>query len=445
MSTQAPRMPGRPFVGNLFEFVKNPTGFLWNLFHTYGDVAAFRLPGQTITLFSHPEGADLIQRQTGTLFAKEDLRFLEVPLRRSLVVSQGELWRKQRRLLQPYFQQHRALAATGSITAATRRMLDEWSSLLSTGVPFEVGGEFARLTIEIAARSLFGPSFRPSHLDVMVRAAHVLPIFLVKNVTLPFIPWQVPLPWNRAMVSSMKELQSLVDGFIRERTYNDSPDVLSMVLQDHEDLDLVQLRDELIGLFFGSFETSFVSLSWAVYLLAQNPTWWERLRAEVDRVVGDGELTSADFRKLVDTHNIVQEVLRLYPAFPLLQRKTTQDVEISNHPMHAGEHVMFSAWVTHRHPEFWEDAERFNPDRFNREESAHRHRGAYFPFGAGPRICIGRNFSLVELTVVLVMLAQRYELQLVPDHPAVEPCDIPIRPRNGIWVTLRQRSGQKAA
>ncbi len=253
------------------------------------------------------------------------------------------------------------------------------------------------------------------------------------------IPLSVPTPSNRRVQSAIRTLDKVVYGMIEERRRSgeDRGDLLSMLMaardaDSGETMNDQQLRDEVMTLFVAGHETTANALTWTWYLLAKSPPVARRLRAELDQVLGGRAPTVDDLPKLPYLLQVVQEALRLYPPAWLIGRTPIQDDEIAGYHIPAGSTIMMSQYVTHRHPDFWEQPEGFDPDRF----AAHPP-PAYFPFGGGPRVCIGNNFALIEARLVLATVAQRYRVELVPGHPVEPESMITLRPRYGVQVTLR--------
>jgi cytochrome P450 len=205
-----------------------------------------------------------------------------------------------------------------------------------------------------------------------------------------------------------------------------------------------QVRDEVIGFFIAGHETVSSALSWTWMLLSRNPESWRRLRAEVDEVLGGRTPTAADVAKLEYTTRVLLEAMRLYPPIFVLMRCAKEDDEVGGYHVPAGANIVLCAYVTHRHPEFWENPEGFDPDRFTPERSEGLHRMAYFPFSAGPRKCIGNTFAMMQMPIVLAMVAQRFRLNLLPGEEVVPEPAISLRPRDPL-VMMLERVGAPAA
>lgn len=260
---------------------------------------------------------------------------------------------------------------------------------------------------------------------------------------MPFPPLSVPTPRNRRINAAIHTLDAIVQGLIQERRQRaiERGDVLSLLLlaRDEETgqgMSDQQVRDEVMTLLFAGHETTSNLLAWTWFLLATHPEVEQRLQAELDAVLGGRLPTVEDLAHLPYGHRVLEETLRLYPPAWSLARKALVDDKVGGYVLPASTIILMSPYVTHRHPAFWEEPERFDPDRFTPERVAVRPRYAYFPFGGGPRQCIGNTFALMEAHLILATVAQRYRLRLVPDHPVEPQALLTLRPRDGLPMLL---------
>jgi cytochrome P450 len=304
----------------------------------------------------------------------------------------------------------------------------------------------SQLTLEIVAGAMFGTDlgedeeeFRHTVSEGMVYANHLMNHF----ITLPIV---IPTPANRRGGKAIAKLDRIVTRIIddRRRSGEERNDLLAMLLaardaETNAAMDDRQLRDEMVTFLVAGHETTAVALSWTWYLLSQNPDAERRLHAEVDEVLGDRLPTVDDLKDLPYTRMVLEESMRLYPPVWATSREPYEDDEVGGVRLPAGTTVTLSQYVTHRDPAFWPEPERFDPERFNPERSAERPEYAYFPFGGGPRRCVGQQFAMMEGQIALAMISRRLRLRLVPGHP-VEPDPIlTLRPRHGVAVTLQSR------
>lgn len=263
--------------------------------------------------------------------------------------------------------------------------------------------------------------------------------------TLP-VPLWVPTPSNLRFKAARRRLDAVVYQIIerRRKTLNPAPDLLSMLMaardeETGEAMSDTQLRDEVITLLLAGHETTAITLTWALYVLTREPAVEARLYEEVVSVLRGASPTVEDLRRLPYTRMVIEETMRLYPPAWGLPREAIHEDEIGGYFIPGRSLVALNQFLTHRHPDFWEDPERFDPERFTPERSSGRPAFAYFPFGGGQRVCIGSQFALMEATLVLAMIVQRYRIRLVPGHPIEFDTMFTLRPKYGVRVTFERR------
>lgn len=442
--------PGPRFAtpfGFLATMRRDPLRFLEDCRRTYGDVVQIRFFPWRSFLLAHPRDIRHVLQENhrnywkGIVFAK-----LKRVGGEGLVFSDGDLWRRQRQLAQPAFHRDRIAAMAGMMTDATAAMLDRWRSLGAARQPFDLASEMSRLTLEIVARALFGTSlgededeFRRAVSGGLAYANHLVNHFFA-------LPLAIPTAANRRGRRAIAGLDRIVWKIIAERRRDgrDRGDLLTMLInaRDAETNEMMtdrQLRDEAVTFLVAGHETTAVALSWTWHLLTRHPDVVQRLDAEIDAVLGRRMPTLADLGELRYTRMVIEESMRLYPPVWATNRQAYGDDVVAGQTVRKDETVTVSPWVTHRHPAFWERPEEFDPERFTPERSAARPEYAYFPFGGGPRRCIGNQFAMMEAQLILAMTAQAFRLQAVPGH-RVEPDPIlTLRPRNGVLMTLHPR------
>jgi len=383
----------------------------------FGDIVRIRLLFWPANLVNHPDGVKHVLQENQQNYHKDlyPYRILKPLLGQGLVTNVGESWLKQRRLMQPAFHRKR-LAAFGTLmTDATVTMLDQWQRLAERDQPLDVAAEMLRLTLRIAGQALFNIDLSDESHTVGQAVATVNKL-LSEYLTAPFPPLSIPTPRSRRLQAARRTLDQVVHDIIvqRRQQHADTGDLLSMLLLTRDEatgqgMNEQQIRDEVMTLLIAGHETVATALIWTWYLLSQHP-------------------------------HVTQEVLRLYPPAWIFGRKAIADDEIGGYVIPAGSMIVLSPYMTHRHPAFWEHAEVFDPKRFAPDQAAGRPRYAYFPFGGGPRVCIGNNFALMETQLVLATIAQHYQLRLVPGHPVEPEAFLSLRPRSGLPMTLHRIS-----
>lgn len=355
-----------------------------------------------------------------------------------LLTSEGDFWLRQRRLSQPAFHRARISGYAEIMAQHAQHMLKVWRN----GQQLDIHAEMMKVTLAIATRTLFGVDIAPQ-MDII---AHSLEAFIRQNSGLNI--WQLilklPTPRRYRYHRGVRELNDIVYGIIRQRRNSLlGDDLLSDLLRaqdsDGSSMNDQQIRDEVMTMLLAGHETTALALSWAWYLLAKNPEAEARLQDELDRVLSGRLPTAQDVSQLPYASNVVRETMRLYPPAWIVTRNAAADVTIGDYLVPAGSNVIVSQWLTHRDPRFFTDPERFDPERWSPEREGNLPRFAYFPFGGGPRMCIGAGFAMMEAVVLLAAFAQCFRAVLLPDHQ-VEPLpSITLRPRHGVWVQLQQR------
>jgi cytochrome P450 len=346
--------------------------------------------------------------------------------------------------MQPAFHRKR-LAAFGTLmTSATVMMLDQWQAIAEGNQRLDVAAEMLHLTLRIVGQALFTIDLSDETHSVG-QAVTTVNRLLSDYIYAPFPPLSVPTPRTRRLRAARRTLDQVVHGIIAQHRQQDTDtgDLLSMLLfvRDEETgqgMNDQQVHDEVMTLLLAGHETVSIALTWTWYLLSQHPEVERRLHAELDEVLG-GQMPTVDhLGKLSYTRMVLEEALRLYPPAWIFGRKALADDEIGGYFIPANSMIVLSPYVTHRHPTFWEDPEAFDPERFAPERSASRPHYAYFPFGGGPRLCIGSNFALMEMQFILATIAQRYRLHLVPGHLIEPEALLSLRPRYGLPMTLQR-------
>jgi cytochrome P450 len=447
----AEQAPGPRFLtpfGFLAVLRRDPLGCLMAWTREYGDVVHVRFPPFRNVLVTNPSGVQHILQTNhrnywkGAVFGK-----LKRIAGEGLVFSDGELWRRQRRLIQPAFHRQRIEALAGMMTERTLAMLDGWQDRAAAAEPFDVAAEMSRLTLDIVGRALFGTDLGPDEEEFRAAVAgglayanHVLNHFLTP-------PLFVPTAANRRGRRAIRSLDRIVWGIIERhrREGADGGDLLGMLIaardgDTNQAMDDHQLRDEAVTFLVAGHETTAVALAWTWHLLAAHEEARRRLEREIDEVLEGRPPVLSDLAELRYARMVLEESMRLYPPVWAVSRQSLAEDEVCGFRLPARTVVTLSPYVTHRNPVFWDDPERFEPERFSTERSAERPEYAYFPFGGGPRGCVGNQFAMMEAQLVLATVAQRFRLRAVPGH-VVEPDPIlTLRPRSGIRVTLERRA-----
>jgi cytochrome P450 len=355
-------------------------------------------------------------------------------------LSEGEFWRRQRRLVQPAFHRARINAYADIMVRYTRQMLDTWR----TGDIRDVHQEMKAVTLRIAAKTLFDAEVEADEVGAAVTtAAHEIQS---KINSLSFlVPYSVPTPGHLRLRGAVRRLDAIVYRIIAHRRAagEDRGDLLSMLLHAQDDdgarMTDQQLRDEVMTLFIAGHETTALALTWALHLLGQHPEAAARLAVEAEDVLGGRAATPADIPYLVFTERVVKEALRLFPPAWVMGREAVDDCVIGGYAVPEGTVMLFSQWVLHRDPRFYTTPDAFDPDRWTDNFERHRPRYAYFPLGGGQRLCIGGAFAMMEAVLVLATIGQRFQLTPVPGHVVELLPEITLRPKGDVKMLLQRR------
>jgi cytochrome P450 len=442
----APGPCGHLLLGSARDMQRDPLRFGLAMTRQYGDVVRIRFLLWPAYLINHPDGVKHVLQVNQQNYNKDlyPYKIFKPLLGRGLVTNDGKSWLQQRRLIQPTFHRKRLAAFGRLMTDATVMMLEQWQDFAERAQQLDIAAEMLRLTLRIVGQALFNIDLSDeTHIvgQSLIRVNKLLSDYIY----VPFPPLNVPTLRNRLIQTAFRTLDQVVQGIINQRRQQnmDTDDLLSMLLSVRDEetgqgMNNQQVRDEVMTLLIAGYETVSTALVWTWYLLSQYPEVEHCLHSELDMVLGGDQPAVEHLAELAYTHMVIEEALRLYPPAWIFGRKAIADDEIGGYSIPANSIVVLSPYVTHRHPAFWEHPEVFDPARFSPERSAGRSHFAYFPFGGGPRMCIGNNFALMEMQLILATIAQRYTLRLVPGHLVEPEAFLSLRPRYGLPMTLHR-------
>jgi cytochrome P450 len=422
--------------------MRDPLGFFTRCAREHGDVVRLRLFNSTCYQLTHPDHIEFVLRGGQEHFKKD--RFTRSSLSllgNGMLTSEGEHWRVQRRAAQPAFSSGRVAGYADAIVAAAENLAGRWE----VGRPRDVYQDFAALTLEIAAGTLFGADLRDRASEVSAAMA-VISRYLENPVHWTRLGRLVPSASAFRYRRATRLLRDLMQGIIQERRRaNAAPDDLLAALlaakagRDPAAADR-ELFDEALTILLAGHETTAIVLAFCFHLLALHPQVADKLVEELGRVLGDRLPTAADLPALRYAEGVVKETMRLYPPAYQIGREAFRDCEVGGFAVPKGTVVLPTQWVVHRDPRWFEQPEAFAPERWA-DVLAHRlPRGAYFPFGDGPRICIGNHFAMTESVLVLATLACRFRVEAVSTKPIPLLPSITLRPRDGVHLVIRRRA-----
>lgn len=445
---QAPGPRGHWLWGCSGEIQRDPLGFYERTWRQYGDFAQVRImPGMSLYMLFRPEDVEHVLVRNHRNYRKPD--FFNKPLGtvagKGLVTSEGELWKTQRKLAQPAFHRDR-LAHLGVTMADTAASFVEELSHQPADQVLNIQQAMSELTLKIAGLTLFNAdlSGETSTLGHAFKAAFEHVSLKMNNQMLP--PEWVPTAENRRFLKAKAVLDRVVDDMIQSRRREgiERHDLLGTLLASRDEetgqgMSDVQLRDEALTLLLAGHDTVGAALSWCWYLLGQHPEIQEEVVAEVNGLPGGRSPTVEDLSLLPMTKAVFEETLRLYPPAPGQPRQTLGPDEISGYVIPKNSFVMVCQWVTHRHPDFWTIPDTFDPRRFLPGADEGRPKFAYFPFGGGPRSCIGQHFAMMEAILILATVLRRFRVELMPDQKIEPDTTFTLKPKPGVNVRLWPR------
>jgi cytochrome P450 len=392
------------------ELLRDPLAFFLKLTREYGNVVCYRPAPEKAFLVNHPDYAAHILVDNSRNYSKATYtnQMFKEMVADGLLVSEGEVWLRQRRLMQPAFHHQRLEALVSVMVEEVSEVIQRWKEFARTGEPVNMWDEMAGLTLSITTRVLFGVDLE-ARVNAVGQAMNIGADLLEK-------------PRRPRFRKAFQMMIEVVDEIItRRRSYSVvGEDLLSRLMlagqETGEAMDDREIRQQVITLLLAGYETTANALTWTWYLLAQHPDSQKKLNAEARAVLGNRSASADDLPSLGYTRMVFEEGMRLYPPAWVLGRKALGDDRLGNYRIPAGATIAISPYTLHRHLDYWEDPDIFNPERFSPERSASRARNTYIPFGVGQRQCIGKDMALIEAPVILSGLAREFYLHLLPDQ-----------------------------
>ncbi len=444
-----PYVAGVPVLGKLLDFSSDQLHFLQSIAADYGDIVHYRLLTNDSYQLNHPDYIQQVLVTQADKFEKSalDRAILRRALGDGLLITEGKFYRRQRKLVQPAFHSKRISAYADLMVDLTERLMDDWHD----GAAIDVHEAMSTVTRRIVLKALFDTDETPETEEI-AEAVDTINHISEDAYKRGFVyPEWLPMPSVRAGKRAVAQIDRLILGIIEERRQSgeDKGDLLSMLLlaQDEDDgagMSDRQVRDEAVTLFVAGHETTANALSWALYLLARHPAVEAKLHAELDQALAGRAPTLSDLAQLPYTDRIIKEAMRLYPpAWMLNARTPLEDVTIDGYTLPRGSMIFISPYVMHHDARYFPEPDQFDPDRWTPAFEKALPRYAYFPFGGGPRVCIGNSFALMEARLVLATVAQHYTFSIT-DTIKPEPL-VTLRPHGEIRATLKQRVALPAA
>ncbi|USZ67806.1 cytochrome P450 [Halorussus salilacus] len=438
---EPPQLPGTPVLGNTLGFVRDPFGF-YDRLESVGDAVGYSVAGREFCTVFEPDYVEQILVEDNERFVKSEA-FRDAAAgfaERGLLLTEGEEWRDQRVRIQPAFTPDRIRSYADAMVTYAERTLDH----LADGEVVDVQDAMSELTLRILAKSLFDIDVEGRR-EVVREAAAALNERGDAGGASAFLPDWVPTPKNRRFERAMTDFEAMVDDLVAERRADDAEydDLLSLLLRaegpDGETMAEEVVGDQLVTFLFAGHETTALALTYAWHLLGRNPDEAEKLRAELDATLGDDPATIADLPDLGYTERVVREALRLYPPAYVLFREPTEDVRIGPYRIEAGTNLTLPAFKLHRDGRFYDAPDEFRPERWTADFEDDLPDYAYFPFGGGPRHCIGMRFAMTELRLVLATMAREVAFEPVYEGDPDLAMSATLKPTTEMRMRVRKR------
>jgi len=447
-STKPPKISFLKSLWRIKDFAANPIPMISKSMEIYGDTYSTYLGPTKIIVTQNPAHVQHILQKNHRNYRKSKIvKSLAAQIGHGLLTTDGNYWLRQRRLIQPGFHRKKLEALVNIMQHETQDFIKEWKKYAETGEVIDLSKEMMKITLRIVAKSLFSKGIDKKDLEVIDYVITEQQKYIIKKVRQPYLkPWLFVSGENRRQEKIADELDQLLRSIINDRKNSgeQNDDLLDMLLgvryeDTGEGMTEQQLRDESLILFVAGHETSANALAWTWYLLTQNRDIEAKVLEESKRVLENRTLTFADIPQLPYSMQVLKEVMRLYPPAWIMDRLSIEDDKIGDFDLPKNSTVNLFIYGAHRNPKYWDDPERFDPERFTKEEIKKRPAFSYFPFGGGPRLCIGQQFAYMEMQLVLAELIRQFEIELVENQDIDMLPLVTLRPKNGILVRLKNR------
>lgn len=450
--TTVPHHRGLPLVGSTFAFVRDPLAFLSMVQQRYPRLATINLLGRSITLIQTAEDArHILQENNRNYHKSEAYKILAIFLGNGLLTSEDDFWRRQRKLAQPAFHKQRLALMTDMMAQETETLAADWQKHDSSK-PRDISQDMLQLTLNIVTKALFSTDVGERVAGISSALDDIMHYADTRLKSFIRIPLKYRTPANARFLSAVEKVEAVIYDIIngRRQAWEENPnlrydDLLDMLMhtRDEETGETMsdgQLRDEVTTIFMAGHETTANALSWALYLLGQHPEVAQKIREESKKVFAtEGTSMFEKARELRYTLQVVQEVLRLYPPAWIVGRRSLGADSLGPYAFPANSYFLISTYSLHRNTEYWPDPELFNPENFSEKNSKNRPTYAYLPFGGGPRLCIGNNFALLEMQLVLAILLRDFDVNLLsPDQIVTPEPMVTLRPKGGVRLKVRR-------
>jgi cytochrome P450 len=440
MQPSPPGPKGRPIIGSTREYARNPFRFMTALNEAYNDIATFTLGDRETYMLTGPADIERVLVSEEASFRKPEFQAdaLHDLLGDGLLLSEGSTWKRMRKLSGPAFDMRRLAGLDLMITERTETMLEEWTD----GEQIDIQLEMAQLTVGIIVEAMFGTELGESRLRRVQENLEPLGKRFEPDPIRFLLPDWLPTKENRSYHASIETLEDVINEIVRERGDPHGDDLLSILMRAERSgaISKQAVRDELMTMLLAGHDTTALTLTYTWYLLSKNPNVERRLHDELAEQLGGSAPTATDARRLTYTKQVITETMRLYPPVYTMFRESVEPVSLAGYEISAGNLVMLPQWAVHRDSRWYDDPKLFDPGRWITERREKRPRFAYFPFGGGSRSCIGRQFSMLEATLILGTVLQNYRLERVDTSPIDLNASLTMHPAQPITMQVKERS-----
>lgn len=451
MAQDIKTIPRLKVILGLFRFLKNPIPLIDEALEEYGDTYITYLGATTRSFMSRdPDFTQHILQKNNRNYHKSKLQTKAVGkyVGQGLLTTNGAYWLKQRRLIQPGFKKDKIVKLMGLMYEVIEEYVTELKSRLKEGPKeIEITEEMSKLTLRIISKALFSTGIKGEQLELLNKAVTDLQTAIIKNVRQPMFNWWRKINGEDARNNKLsQQTYDLITEIIENRRkesgdYNDLLDMLlhSVYEDTGESMTTKQILDEALIIFVAGHETTANALSWTLYLLDQHPDISNKLLRESEAVELDGDISYMDIAKMEYNRQILSEAMRLYPPAWITDRVALEDDEVNGIKISKGDVIGLYIYGTHHSPKLWDDPERFDPSRFERDKLKSYHPYAYYPFGGGPRLCIGQQFAMVEMQLSLMELIKNFNFKLKEGHPIEMSPLVTLRPAHGLKMIVSNK------
>jgi cytochrome P450 len=444
MSSSPPGPDGEPFFGSSRRYARDPFRFLSACEQAYGDVVQFDFGPMATYLVTDPEDIEQVLVSDADLFGKPSfVQALGDLLGKGLLLSEGQTWRDQRQLAAPAFKMDRLTGFADDIVTHSDEMLADWTD----GSEVDIEQKMTQVTLAVIVDLMLGTDLNDRRVRTIREALEPLGARFEPDPIRSAAPEWLPMPGDSEYRQAVETMESVIDDIVTERrgtqgdaATGESPDDLLSILlraQERGEQSDRQIRDEVMTILLAGHDTTALTLTYTWYLLSQHPDAERRIHAEVDEVVGDNRPTMADVAQLDYVQRVIDESMRLYPPVYTMFREPRQPVEVGGYRIPDDASIMISQWAMHRSERYWDEPDVFDPDRWTRDVD--RPRFTYFPFGAGPRHCIGKHLATLEAKLIVARTAQQHSLEYTRERePELRPT-LTMHPRDGMPMRVHDR------